>query len=143
MIDHEDLDRIAAETLIEARPAAVVNASASVSGRYPNVGPLLLSAAGIPLIDEVGSDVLELLAEGTVIDVVGNRVIRKGERVAEGTRQTIQTLEERIARAKASMGAELERFAENTLSYLRRSSTCSSTTRGCPRSRRRSRIGTS
>ena len=54
VIDHEDLDRVAAETLVEAAPCAVVNAAQSLSGRYPNVGPLLLAAAGIPLLDGVG-----------------------------------------------------------------------------------------
>ena len=60
VIDHEDLDRVAAETLIDAAPVAVVNASASISGRYPNVGPLLLRQAGIPLLDDVGDEVMEL-----------------------------------------------------------------------------------
>ncbi|HEV7886596.1 MAG TPA: hypothetical protein VGO92_03490, partial [Acidimicrobiales bacterium] len=58
VIDHEDLDRVAAEGLIEARVGAVVNAAKSMSGRYPNVGPLLLAAAGIPLVDEVGPQVM-------------------------------------------------------------------------------------
>ena len=39
VIDHEDLDRIAAEGLVAAGVAAVVNAGASFTGRYPNVGP--------------------------------------------------------------------------------------------------------
>ena len=31
IIDHEDLDRVAAETLVAARPLAVINAAASLS----------------------------------------------------------------------------------------------------------------
>src|SRR3546814_4548856 len=54
VIDHGDLDRVAAETIVEARAGAVINASQSITGRYPNVGPLLLCAAGIPLVDGVG-----------------------------------------------------------------------------------------
>ena len=42
VIDHTDLDRVAAEALAEARPAAVLNAAPSVSGRYPNLGPGIL-----------------------------------------------------------------------------------------------------
>ena len=38
VIDHVDLDRIAAETLAESGIAAVVNAATSISGRYPNLG---------------------------------------------------------------------------------------------------------
>ena len=48
VIDHADIDRVAAENLIRAAPAAVVNASSSFTGRYPHVGPLLIAEAGIP-----------------------------------------------------------------------------------------------
>jgi uncharacterized membrane-anchored protein len=119
IIDHLDLDRVAAEGLVLAEPAAVINAAASVSGRYPNVGPLLLAAAGIPLIDGVGSEVMDAVRDGTQVVVEGERVVA-GDWSATGARQTMATLEEAVARAKASMGEELERFAENTLEYLRR-----------------------
>ena len=42
VIDHTDIDRVAAESLIAAGVAAVVNAGTSISGRYPNVGPIRL-----------------------------------------------------------------------------------------------------
>jgi len=59
VIDHEDLDRVAAEELVQAQPGAVINAARSISGRYPNVGPLLIAAAGIPLIDDVVSEIMD------------------------------------------------------------------------------------
>src|SRR3954452_15962418 len=74
VIDHLDLDRVAAEGLVMARPAAVVNASASISGRYPNVGPLLLAAAGIPLLDGVGGDVMDEVRDGATVVVAGDEV---------------------------------------------------------------------
>ena len=51
VIDHLDIDTVAAESLVAAQPAAVLNAAESSSGRYPNEGPLLLLRAGIPLVD--------------------------------------------------------------------------------------------
>ncbi|MCZ7526036.1 MAG: hypothetical protein M5U14_06420 [Acidimicrobiia bacterium] len=51
VIDHRDLDPVAAEGLIAAGIAAVVNVSQSISGRYPNGGPIRLLRAGIPLLD--------------------------------------------------------------------------------------------
>jgi uncharacterized membrane-anchored protein len=122
VIDHADIDRVAAETLIEAGAGAVVNASPSITGRYPNVGPLLLCAAGIPLVDGVGAEVLDVISEGTILTVDGDEVRLHGETVAKGTRQSMQLIEEQIEGARRSMGAELERFAENTLEYLRRES---------------------
>ncbi|MDQ5816651.1 MAG: hypothetical protein M3516_10240, partial [Actinomycetota bacterium] len=58
IIDHADLDRIAAEGLIQRQVAAVVNASSSSTGRYPNLGPLLLCSAGIPVLDAAGPRVM-------------------------------------------------------------------------------------
>src|ERR1700685_3136652 len=53
IIDHVDLDRVAADALISRKVSAVVNAAVSMSGRYPNLGPQLLMEAGIPLVDDV------------------------------------------------------------------------------------------
>src|SRR3954465_4696106 len=64
VIDHADIDRVAAENLIRCAPSAVVNAATSFTGRYPHIGPLLIAEAGIPLIDDVGSDLLDFLTEG-------------------------------------------------------------------------------
>jgi len=119
VIDHEDLDRIAAEGLIEARVDGVINAARSISGRYPNVGPLLLAAAGIPLLDGVGAEVMDL-RDGQQVRIDGAEVWVGPAVVASGSRQTLQSLEEAYEAAKLTLGDELERFAENTLEYMRR-----------------------
>jgi uncharacterized membrane-anchored protein len=67
IIDHSDLDRVSAEELIRRKVAAVVNASVSITGRYPNLGPKLLLDAGIPIVDGVGPDVLVKVTDGTVV----------------------------------------------------------------------------
>jgi uncharacterized membrane-anchored protein len=119
VIDHADLDRLSAESLIEAGATAVVNASPSMTGRYPNLGPLLIAAAGIPLVDNVGSHVLDVLVEGEVVTVAGDHVVVAGAVIAHGDRQSMSTLEDKIERARDSVSAELERFASNTLEYLK------------------------
>jgi uncharacterized membrane-anchored protein len=120
VIDHEDLDRVAAEGLIEARVGAIVNAAKSMSGRYPNVGPLLVAAAGIPLVDDVGSQVMDVVAEGQNVRIDGGDVVVGGAVVGKGVRHDLATLEEAYDKAKREMGEELEAFAANTLEYLRR-----------------------
>ncbi len=120
VIDHEDLDRVAAEGLILAKAGAVVNVARSSSGRYPNLGPLLLAAAGIPVVDDVGMGVLTAVREGQVLEVDGVEVRREGTVVATGVRHTLESLEAQLETARQSIGDELERFAENTLEYLRR-----------------------
>jgi uncharacterized membrane-anchored protein len=120
VVDHEDLDRVAAEGLIDARVSGVINASRFISGRYPNVGPLLLAAAGIALLDDVGPGVMDDLEEGQVIRIEAGEVWVGPALVASGERQTLQSLEDAYETAKETMGDELERFAENTLEYMRR-----------------------
>ena len=119
VIDHEDLDRVAAEALVRARPGGVVNAAKSLSGRYPNVGPILLVSAGIPLLDGVGRHVLELVAEGQQARIDGDEVWVDGAIVGKGVRQDVASLERDYEAAKEAVGLALQRFAANTLEFLR------------------------
>jgi uncharacterized membrane-anchored protein len=119
VIDHADLDRVAAETLVDAAPAAVVNAAPSITGRYPNLGPLLLCQAGIPLVDDVGHEVLERVHDGDPVAIDGGDVIVGGEVVATGVRQTTAAVDRAMVEARENIGPELERFATNTVEYIR------------------------
>src|ERR687889_1546876 len=62
VIDHVDIDRVAADSLVAAGVAAVLNAKPSISGRYPNLGPEVLIQAGIPLIDDIGEELFARLS---------------------------------------------------------------------------------
>ncbi len=119
VIDHVDIDRVAADALVAARPAAVLNAAASTSGRYPNAGPGILLEAGIVLVDALGPEVMSV-ADGSPVGIEDGRVVVGGVTVAEGVRQTPATVEASLAEAREGLGTEIERFAENTLTYLRR-----------------------
>jgi uncharacterized membrane-anchored protein len=120
VIRHENLDRIAADGLIEAKVLAVVNASPSANGRYPNRGPLRVVEAGIPLIDVDDPGLLDRVREGSLLRVEGGEIWCGNDRVAEGHVLTAAELEETMETARLAIGAELERFAENTLEYIHR-----------------------
>src|SRR5580693_2872118 len=120
VIDHADLDRVSADELIAARPAAVVNAARSITGRYPNLGPRLLLEAGIPLVDDVGREVLSRIADGALVRLDGD-VLYKGDTVvAKGVLQTEETLDESMDEATAGVPSQIDAFAANTLEFLRR-----------------------
>jgi len=119
VIDHLDLDRVSAEALVQCRPGAVLNAARSTSGRYPNLGPAILSEAGIPLIDDLGPGIMSV-ADGRRL-VVDGGTVRDGETVvAEGVRQTAETIEAATIEARSGLSDQLESFAANTMDYLRR-----------------------
>ena len=122
VIDHEDIDRIAAEGLVQKQVKAVVNASRSSTGRYPNLGPLLLCTAGLRVIDEAGPEVMKI-AEGSKVVIEGDRVLRMNGQglveVGRGKILTVEDAERTLDKAKQSISTELERFAENTIGYIK------------------------
>jgi len=121
VIDHVDLDRVAAEALVAAGVAAVVNVAPSVSGRYPNLGPEVLLTAGIPILDNVGGDIFGQIREGDRIRVHDGTVYSTdGAIVAKGDVQTEEALAGAMAEARAGLALQLEAFASNTMEYLRR-----------------------
>ncbi len=119
VIDHEDLDRVAAEALVAAGVEAVVNAAPSISGRYPNLGPLILLGAGIPLIDSVGPLLMRKVKEGDEVRLDGDRIYAAGRLVAVGIRQSRDSVLTAMDAASASLGDRFETFANNTLDYMR------------------------
>lgn len=119
VIDHLDLDRVSAEALVACQPAAVLNAARSTSGRYPNLGPEILIGAGIPLVDDLGADVMSL-TEGHRLRVVDGSVFDGETLVAEGVTQTAETVAAAMEEARAGLSVQLESFAANTMDYLRR-----------------------
>ncbi len=120
VINHTDIDRVAAEGLISHGAAAVVNGGVSISGRYPNGGPIKIVEAGIPLIDDVGPEILDLVHDGDELRVVGGEIWRNGELIATGTVLDKDSIEAAMEDARGNIGVELEKFAENTLEYIQR-----------------------
>ncbi len=120
IIDHDDLDLLAAESLIEHGVAGVINAGRSITGRYPNIGPLMLARAGIPLVDNVGPEVFEKISEGDLIELEGDKIARNGEIVGAGTLLSEDEIRRRMDAARADLSRTVEAFAENTLEYIRK-----------------------
>ncbi|MDQ4096126.1 MAG: putative cytokinetic ring protein SteA [Actinomycetota bacterium] len=122
IINHEDIDQIAAEGIIQRKPKAVINAAASSSGRYPNLGPLLLCSAGLPVIDEAGPDVMNV-AEGSRVTIRDGRIFTANgaglEEIARGRVLEIEELKRQLDDTKKRIGSEIERFAENTIEFIR------------------------
>ncbi len=120
VIDHLDIDQVSADALVACRPAAIVNAAASTSGRYPNMGPSIILAAGIPLVDGVGQHVMTEVEEGRAVRVEGNALYAGEEVLAEGVEQTDATVEVSQLEARAGLAVQMESFAANTMEYLRK-----------------------
>ena len=119
VIHHLDLDRASADALVRCRVAAVVNAAASVSGRYPNLGPKVLAEAGIPLVDVTDGDVFAAVREGAPVRVDGPRLYRGDVLVAEGDLLDDSRVNALMVEARTGLGAQLEAFSLNSMEHLR------------------------
>jgi uncharacterized membrane-anchored protein len=119
VIDALDLDRITADALVEAEIAAVINASPSISGRYPNLGPEVLVNNGVTLIDETGPEVFKRVKDGAKVRLYDGGVYAGDRRLAVGTERTDHEIHELMHEAKSGLVAHLEAFAGNTIEFIR------------------------
>ncbi len=106
VIDHLNIDRVAAEELLAASPAAVLNASPSADGTHPNLGPLILVRGGVPLID-LDAGLLDRVGDGDTIELDLDEALE------------IEDLLARLDEGRANATEALRDFAENTLEHLR------------------------
>jgi len=119
VIDHVDIDRVAADSLVAVGVSAVLNAKPSISGRYPNLGPEALMDAGIALVDDLGEDLFRALHEGVHVRVEGNAVFVGDEKIASGLRHDSASIHAAMAEAREGLSVQLEAFAANTMEFLK------------------------
>jgi uncharacterized membrane-anchored protein len=119
VLDALDLDRITADALIEANVRAVVNASPSISGRYPNLGPEVLVANGVALIDEAGPELFKKVKDGARVRLHNGGLYVGDRRIAHGIERSEHEIHELMVEAKSGLVAHLEAFAGNTIEFIR------------------------
>jgi uncharacterized membrane-anchored protein len=124
LIDHPDLDGVAAEALVARHVAAVVNLSPFITGRYPNSGPGTLLRAGIPLYECHEGNLAEAVQDGALGTIVGNTLrlhhLPDGIFALEPLDET--RLQQLLTLAQQRLKSELRAFAQNTLEYLQEES---------------------
>ena len=110
ILDEVDIDRRTADALVKAGVMAVVNASPSISGRYPNLGPEVIVANDIVLIDAVDGDVFKNVKDGSKIRLHEGEIFNGEKSLVKGEEQT---------EAKTGLVDHLEAFSGNTIEFIR------------------------
>ena len=118
IIDHQDIDKVSAEGLLGVGVECVINAAHSISGAYPNTGPILLARGGVHILDHVGPAVFDRIQDGATIDIIGHDVFLGGELIATGQWLTVESIESSMIEADSVIGEQLDSFVRNTLDYL-------------------------
>jgi uncharacterized membrane-anchored protein len=118
VIDHADLDRMAAEDLAASGVRAVLNVAPSTTDRYPNAGPLMLVESGVALVDLPGADLFEQLSDGQPIAVDGGEVRAGDAVVACGEELTAAELRRRLDEQLERVDEAIAAFARNTVEHI-------------------------
>ncbi len=119
VLDVLDLDRATADALVAANIVGLVNASTSISGRYPNLGPEVLVGNGVTLIDDAGPEVFKKIKDGAKIRLHEGGVYTGDRRLIHGAARSEQEIMEMMHEAKTGLVAHLEAFAGNTIEFIR------------------------
>ena len=120
VLDHVDMDRDTAQSLIDAGVVAVVNASPMISGRYPNLGPERLVDAGVLLVDSAGTEIFDRLKDGTRIRLDEGVVYAGDTLVAPARELTAEGVRSEMSKARSGLAAQLDSFTHNSTEFLRR-----------------------
>lgn len=122
VIDHADLDRVAAESLVQAKVSGVINLSKSITGRYPNGGPSVLQKAKVPLVDCIQADLNDLQGFASVdidLDECQIRFIGgAGPQQYPVYKWDKSSIDVALEESRENIGNELKAFATNTLEYI-------------------------
>ncbi|MDW8290700.1 MAG: putative cytokinetic ring protein SteA [Armatimonadota bacterium] len=124
IVDHPDLDGVAAEALVARQVAAVVNLSPFITGRYPNSGPSVLLRARIPLYECQDARLAETVQDGEQATIWGDAL--RLHRLPDLSFPLVPLDETRaqqlLSLAQQRLKSELRAFAQNTLEYLQEES---------------------
>ncbi|OPJ56958.1 putative cytokinetic ring protein SteA [Alkalithermobacter paradoxus] len=120
VINHRDIDEVAANSLVETKIKAVINADTSISGRYPNKGPEILSKKNILILDNVGKEVFESLKEGDILEIVDNNIYLQDKLIGSGEILDENKIQEKLKACHENLSNELDNFIDNTIEYAKK-----------------------
>src|SRR3954451_8306147 len=112
VIDHDAIDRVSGEDLVATGVRCVLNVATSASPRYGNQGPVLMTEAGIHLVDMPGAPLFDLLKDGEQVTVRGGCLYRGDELIWEGEVQDRAAVTRAYEAGRRGIGEALEAFAE-------------------------------
>jgi uncharacterized membrane-anchored protein len=118
VIDHDAIDRVSGEDLVACGVQCVLNVSVSASPRYGNQGPVIMTEAGIHLVDMPGAPLFDVLKDGEQVIVRDGRLFRGEDLLWEGEVQDREAVTRAYDAGRRGIGEALEAFAANTMSHI-------------------------
>lgn len=117
LLDHPELDRVAAENLLHCGVRVVLNTSPFCSGLFPPGALPMLLSRGVHLIEVLNCNLFARVKEGEIITIRGNNVLIRGTETICGRIITHATCENYFHQAALRRTRIVDRFILNTLTY--------------------------
>ncbi len=117
LLDHPDLDRVAAESLLHCGVKVVLNSSPFCSGLFPPEALPMLFSGGVHLIELSGCNPFDRIEEGDTVTVRGGNVLLGNAEIIPGRVVTRAICENYFHRAAFRRTRVLDRFILNTLTH--------------------------
>ncbi|MDK2799899.1 MAG: hypothetical protein PWP27_1410 [Clostridiales bacterium] len=118
VICHEDLDEVAAYSLLETKIKAVINCNRSISGRYPTKGVKLLLQNGITVLDNLGEEFFQYVQQNDLLEIKNSNLFINGRQYnKKPTILNEEIVNGLIESSYKNFSKELEKFIDNTLEY--------------------------
>lgn len=122
IIDHQNLDSVAANGLIERKVKAIINCSSSFTGQYVTYGAKAILDQGIPLFDFIGPiDLFSQVKVGEKLMIADGFLLfnQNGERLDGMLHQVTEgKWVELITKAQGKMPEVFSEFIDNTLGFI-------------------------
>jgi len=120
VILHEDIDEVAAYSLLEKKVKIIVNCAKSFTGRFPALGARILLSNGVIIIDDLGEDIFNQIKEGDLLEIKEDKIYLNGRYLCEAKYLKKDEFEYFYQKSFKEMENLLEDFIENTLEYAKR-----------------------
>jgi len=117
IIDHEDIDELAALILVEKQVSAVINCKKYTSGKFPNRGTAVLGKNNIPIFEVTKGDLFNILKDGDEVEIHNDTILMAKENIGKLLIISNEYIANSIETAKRNMEYELDKFIDNTMMY--------------------------
>lgn len=120
VIDHRDIDEIAALSLKDTKIKGIINLDESISGKYPNKGPSILYDADIIIFECKNKEIFDILEDGELIYIDDGKIIYRDEEIAKCEELTKDKIDALLKIGYDNIENELDDFIDNTLHYAKK-----------------------
>ena len=118
VINAADISRQEAQTLVDAEPGAVLNASRFTTGAIPNYGPHMLLDADVLLLEDLGEDFLQQFRDGKQARILDGEVLIGEKSLGMGEVLSRDRAEAEFTDAQQGLVDHMEAFFGNSTQFI-------------------------